>query len=75
MLFVARGFLLLWNPQLDGSLLVPSQVYSAYKFALAARDRKQPIAIVNIGPTRADPFAALKLGSRCGELLPLIALK
>uniref|UniRef100_A0A6J0U6A7 NAD-dependent protein deacylase n=1 Tax=Pogona vitticeps TaxID=103695 RepID=A0A6J0U6A7_9SAUR len=61
----------------DSVLVVGSslQVYSAYKFALAARDRKQPIAIVNIGPTRADPFAALKLSSRCGELLPLIALK
>ncbi|XP_063000010.1 NAD-dependent protein lipoamidase sirtuin-4, mitochondrial isoform X2 [Elgaria multicarinata webbii] len=51
------------------------QVYSAYKFALAARDGKLPIAIVNIGPTRADSFASLKLNSRCGELLPLITLK
>ncbi|XP_042297394.1 NAD-dependent protein lipoamidase sirtuin-4, mitochondrial [Sceloporus undulatus] len=51
------------------------QVYSAYKFALAARDRKQPMAIVNIGPTRADSFASLKLSSRCGELLPLVVLK
>ncbi|XP_066465861.1 NAD-dependent protein lipoamidase sirtuin-4, mitochondrial [Tiliqua scincoides] len=48
------------------------QVYSAYKFALAAQDRKLPIAIVNIGPTRSDHFASLKLNSRCGELLPLI---
>ncbi|KAJ7309592.1 hypothetical protein JRQ81_007645 [Phrynocephalus forsythii] len=60
----------------DSVLVVGSslQVYSAYKFALAARDRKQPIAIVNIGPTRADPFASLKLNSRCGELLPLIVM-
>ncbi|KAJ6659035.1 hypothetical protein lerEdw1_019337 [Lerista edwardsae] len=48
------------------------QVYSAYKFALAAQDRKLPIAIVNIGPTRSDHLASLKLNSRCGELLPLI---
>lgn len=48
------------------------QVYSAYKFALAAQDRKLPMAIVNIGPTRSDHFASLKLHSRCGELLPLI---
>ncbi|XP_028566214.2 NAD-dependent protein lipoamidase sirtuin-4, mitochondrial [Podarcis muralis] len=51
------------------------QVYSAYKFALAARDGKLPMAVVNIGPTRADSFVTLKLNSRCGELLPLIVLK
>ncbi|XP_060105345.1 NAD-dependent protein lipoamidase sirtuin-4, mitochondrial [Heteronotia binoei] len=51
------------------------QVYSAYKFALAAVDRKIPIAIVNIGPTRSDPLAVLKLNSRCGELLPLIVIQ
>ncbi|XP_070806760.1 NAD-dependent protein lipoamidase sirtuin-4, mitochondrial [Pituophis catenifer annectens] len=50
------------------------QVFSAYKFALAARDRKLPIAIVNIGPTRADSLASLKLNSRCGALLPSILL-
>ncbi|XP_053135933.1 NAD-dependent protein lipoamidase sirtuin-4, mitochondrial [Hemicordylus capensis] len=48
------------------------QVYSAYKFALAARDRKLPVAIVNIGPTRSDALASLKLSARCGEILPLI---
>ncbi|XP_061459081.1 NAD-dependent protein lipoamidase sirtuin-4, mitochondrial [Rhineura floridana] len=51
------------------------QVYSAYKFALAARDRKLPIAVVNIGPTRADSFLSLKVNSRCGKLLPLIVPK
>nr|XP_008116858.1 PREDICTED: LOW QUALITY PROTEIN: NAD-dependent protein lipoamidase sirtuin-4, mitochondrial [Anolis carolinensis] len=50
-------------------------VYSAYKFALAARDRKQPMAIVNIGATRADGFATLKLSLRCGELLPSVILE
>nr|XP_056715801.1 NAD-dependent protein lipoamidase sirtuin-4, mitochondrial [Euleptes europaea] len=51
------------------------QVYSAYKFALAAHGRKLPIAIVNIGPTRSDHLVFLKLNSRCGELLPLIVLQ
>ncbi|XP_054852963.1 NAD-dependent protein lipoamidase sirtuin-4, mitochondrial [Eublepharis macularius] len=51
------------------------QVFSAYKFALAAHDRKLPIAIVNIGPTRSDHLAFLKLNARCGELLPLIVLQ
>uniref|UniRef100_A0A8D2KYC3 NAD-dependent protein deacylase n=2 Tax=Varanus komodoensis TaxID=61221 RepID=A0A8D2KYC3_VARKO len=50
------------------------QVYSAYKFALAAREGNLPVAIVNIGPTRADAFASLKVDSRCGELLPSIVL-
>ncbi|KAM3825904.1 NAD-dependent protein lipoamidase sirtuin-4, mitochondrial [Vipera latastei] len=50
------------------------QVFSAYKFALAARDRKLPMAIVNIGPTRADSLASFKLNSRCGALLPSILL-
>uniref|UniRef100_A0A8C8SR97 NAD-dependent protein deacylase n=1 Tax=Pelusios castaneus TaxID=367368 RepID=A0A8C8SR97_9SAUR len=48
------------------------QVYSGYRFALAAQEKKLPIVIVNIGPTRSDHFAALKLNSRCGALLPLI---
>ncbi|NXA38012.1 SIR4 lipoamidase, partial [Eudromia elegans] len=48
------------------------QVYSGYRFALAARERRLPIAVLNIGPTRLDHFAWLKLSSRCGELLPLI---
>ncbi|OXB64617.1 hypothetical protein ASZ78_008693, partial [Callipepla squamata] len=48
------------------------QVYSGYRFALAAREKRLPIAVLNIGPTRLDHFASLKLNSRCGELLPLI---
>ncbi|XP_021268584.1 NAD-dependent protein lipoamidase sirtuin-4, mitochondrial isoform X2 [Numida meleagris] len=47
-------------------------VYSGYRFALAAREKQLPIAVLNIGPTRLDHFASLKLNSRCGELLPLI---
>lgn len=54
--------------------LVFLQVYSGYRFALAARDKQLPIAILNIGPTRLDHFASLKLNSRCGELLPLIVV-
>ncbi|XP_024053817.1 NAD-dependent protein lipoamidase sirtuin-4, mitochondrial [Terrapene carolina triunguis] len=48
------------------------QVYSGYRFALAAHEKKLPIVIINIGPTRSDHFASMKLNSRCGELLPLI---
>ncbi|XP_004843731.1 NAD-dependent protein lipoamidase sirtuin-4, mitochondrial [Heterocephalus glaber] len=58
----------------DALLVVGSslQVYSGYRFVLTARDQKIPIAILNIGRTRSDDLACLKLSSRCGELLPLI---
>ncbi|XP_056129607.1 NAD-dependent protein lipoamidase sirtuin-4, mitochondrial [Lampris incognitus] len=48
------------------------QVYSGYRFLLAASDSKVPIAIVNIGPTRADHLAELKVSARCGEVLAVI---
>ncbi|XP_037535262.1 NAD-dependent protein lipoamidase sirtuin-4, mitochondrial [Nematolebias whitei] len=48
------------------------QVYSGYRFLLAASDRKMPIAILNIGPTRADHLAELKVSGRCGEVLSAI---
>ncbi|XP_054094947.2 NAD-dependent protein lipoamidase sirtuin-4, mitochondrial isoform X1 [Callithrix jacchus] len=58
----------------DSLLVVGSslQVYSGYRFILTAQEKKLPIAILNIGPTRSDDLACLKLNSRCGELLPLI---
>ncbi|XP_018541287.1 NAD-dependent protein lipoamidase sirtuin-4, mitochondrial [Lates calcarifer] len=58
----------------DAVLVVGSslQVYSGYRFLLAASDRKMPIAILNIGPTRADHLAELKVSGRCGEVLSVI---
>ncbi|KAM4582121.1 NAD-dependent protein lipoamidase sirtuin-4, mitochondrial [Fundulus diaphanus] len=58
----------------DAVLVVGSslQVYSGYRFLLAASDRKLPIAILNIGPTRADHLAELKVRGRCGEVLSVI---
>ncbi|XP_028303889.1 NAD-dependent protein lipoamidase sirtuin-4, mitochondrial [Gouania willdenowi] len=55
----------------DAVMVVGSslQVYSGYRFLLAASDRKMPIAIVNIGPTRADHLAELRVSGRCGEVL------
>lgn len=51
---------------------VALQVYSGYRFLLAASDRKIPIAILNIGSTRADHLAELKVRGRCGEVLTVI---
>ncbi|XP_071349942.1 NAD-dependent protein lipoamidase sirtuin-4, mitochondrial isoform X1 [Trachinotus anak] len=58
----------------DAVLVVGSslQVYSGYRFLLAASDRKMPVAILNIGPTRADHLAELKVSGRCGEVLSVI---
>lgn len=60
----------------DAVLVVGSslQVYSGYRFLLAANDRKIPVAILNIGPTRADHMAELRVSSRCGEVLSAIQL-
>ena len=45
-------------------------VFSGYRFARAAAERKIPIAVVNIGPTRADGLATLRLEGRIGAVLP-----
>ena len=50
------------------------QVMSSYRFILAAEQLKLPIAIVNIGQTRADHAANLKISTRCGSILPLIEI-
>ena len=64
---------LFWNFEFNRAPLWYSlQVYSGYRFLLAASDRKIPVAILNIGPTRADHLAELKVRGRCGEVLTVI---
>jgi NAD-dependent SIR2 family protein deacetylase len=55
----------------DALLVVGSSltVWSGFRFARRAAERGIPIAIVNIGPTRADDLAALKIESKCGGVL------
>lgn len=48
------------------------QVFSAYKWILQAHEQNIPIAIVNIGPTRGDKQATLKIEARLGDILPLV---
>src|SRR5690606_25439752 len=48
-------------------------VYSGRRFVLRAQKDGVPVAIVNVGPTRADGMAAVKVEGRCGELLPQLA--
>lgn len=61
----------------DALLVVGSSlhVYSGYRFVLHALERKKDIAVLNIGPTRADHLhPILFIRRRAGEILPQIKL-
>ena len=45
-------------------------VFSGYRFVLRAKERGLPVAVLNLGPTRADGDAAIKLEAKAGEVLP-----
>ena len=55
----------------DALLVVGSSlmVYSGFRFAKLARDKSKPIAIVNLGRTRADDIADLKVEQDCSAAL------
>ncbi len=55
----------------DALLVVGSSltVWSGFRFVKRAAERRIPIAIVNIGPTRGDDLASLKIEANCGEVL------
>lgn len=46
------------------------EVYSAYRFILQAKEQKKPITLLNVGKTRADHVAHVKLSALCGSVLP-----
>ncbi|XP_054724537.1 NAD-dependent protein deacylase Sirt4-like [Uloborus diversus] len=60
----------------DAMLVLGSslEVFSGYRFALAAVEQKKCLGIVNIGPNRAEKIASFKLNVRCGDILPKIKL-
>src|SRR6185369_4165998 len=45
-------------------------VWSGFRFVKRAAERAIPIAIVNIGPTRGDELAGIKVEGRVGVVLP-----
>lgn len=45
-------------------------VFSGYRIILQAAEEGKNIAIVNIGPTRGDHLAHLKVSTKCGDILP-----
>ena len=58
----------------DAMLVIGSttETFSSYRIALAAKERKIPIAILNIGKTRSDHLADFKVSAVSGEVLPLL---
>jgi NAD+-dependent protein deacetylase sirtuin 4 len=48
-------------------------VYSGFRFVRRAHERKLPVAVVNIGPTRADDLVQAKLSASAAEVLPWLA--
>jgi NAD-dependent SIR2 family protein deacetylase len=48
-------------------------VFSGRRFIYRAEEMGIPIAVVNLGPTRADGLAAAKVEDRVGRVLPRVA--
>ena len=59
----------------DALLIIGSstETFSSYRIALAATERKMPIAILNIGKTRSDNLADFKISAVSGEVLSQIS--
>ncbi|XP_017891124.1 NAD-dependent protein deacylase Sirt4 isoform X3 [Ceratina calcarata] len=55
----------------DSLLIIGSTLttYSGYRIALQANSAGKPIGIINIGKTRADDLAVVKVEGRCGDVL------
>jgi NAD-dependent deacetylase sirtuin 4 len=47
-------------------------VFSGFRFVRRAAELGRPIAILNLGETRGDPLAAIKLDARAGAVLPRV---
>jgi NAD-dependent deacetylase sirtuin 4 len=48
-------------------------VFSGYRFVRQALEQGLPVAILNLGPTRADEKASLRIQEKSGEFLPRFA--
>ncbi|MES1210682.1 MAG: Sir2 family NAD-dependent protein deacetylase, partial [Pseudomonadota bacterium] len=66
-----------WTLLGDGAalLVVGSSltVYSGFRFVRRAHELAMPIAIVNVGPTRGDSLAQVRVSAPVGEVLPRLA--
>jgi NAD-dependent deacetylase sirtuin 4 len=59
----------------DALLVVGSSlaVFSGYRFVLRASERHMPIGMLNIGESRGDALADVRVEARVGEALPQLA--
>jgi NAD-dependent SIR2 family protein deacetylase len=48
-------------------------VYSGYRFVRGTRERGQPLALVNLGESRGDAHASVRVAVRAGAVLPQLA--
>lgn len=48
-------------------------MYSGRRFIYRAGEIGMPVAVMNIGPTRADDVAAVKVEAQLGAVLPILA--
>lgn len=48
-------------------------VYSGYRFVLGAAKKNVPVAIINLGSTRGDEIARVRVHGRTGEVLPALS--
>ena len=48
-------------------------VYSGFRFVRRASEQGMPIALVNLGPTRADDLAHARVSAAAGQVLPRVA--
>jgi NAD-dependent SIR2 family protein deacetylase len=48
-------------------------VFSGLRFVRRAHEQQKPIAIVNLGPTRGDPFATVLCDQSVTEVVPQLA--
>lgn len=48
-------------------------VYSGRRFVYRAVERGVPVAVVNLGPTRADEHATARVDGRLGDVIPRLA--
>ncbi len=61
----------------DAVLVVGSSlmVYSGYRFCVWAEQRGKPVAVLNLGRTRADPLLTLKVEAACGPALDALSAR
>ncbi len=61
----------------DAMMVVGSSlmVFSGYRFCRAAGEQGKPIAVINLGRTRADAELTLKLNDDCGRVLTALVAR